>query len=304
MPTNAAPQVVVYGTVCLDRFVFAPTNDDLASSEARELPGGEAFNTATALVGWGVSVLLTGTALGNEPEAGRLRELLDTHPLGVSRAFVPEIAHAITPVCTVRVFPDGERHMSGKGFSHAVSPPPLPDSVFATQPVFAVDPNLGTPAIQEALRAARFGCPVVAMDFDTCPDVVERSRIVVTSRETLQKHGNTNPPEVVVRELMEQGAQTAVVTLGAQGSVCCDRETGLFSVSAFAVPGIVDTTGAGDTFRAGLCWGLLNGFALPEMLRFASAAAALHCCVVGGGSRPNLDDVLRLAQNNNETKDA
>jgi hypothetical protein len=65
----------------------------------------------------------------------------------------------VTPVCTIRISPNGERVMRGRGYAEAVPPPPLPDSVFTKRPIFAVDPNLRESAVSEALRAASFGCP-------------------------------------------------------------------------------------------------------------------------------------------------
>jgi sugar/nucleoside kinase (ribokinase family) len=42
-----------------------------------------------------------------------------------------------------------------------------------------------------------------------------------------------------------------------------------------------DTTGAGDAFRAGFIWGLLQGQAPERALRVANAVAALSCTAVG-----------------------
>jgi sugar/nucleoside kinase (ribokinase family) len=299
MLSSPFPDAIVYGTVCLDRFVAvdAPGNPlPGAAGEVRAMPGGEAFNTATALAGWGLSVLLTGTAIGNDPESDRLRELLDTSPLGLPRTYIPDDPAAVTPVCTIRVFPDGERAMSGRGFREAVAPPPLPVSIFAHRPIYATCPNLGTAAVTECLRAAKAGCPVIAMDMDDLPEVVRVSRILVTSREMLNRHGVNDPPEVVVQRLVIEGAHTAIVTQGARGCVVADREQGVFTVEAFTVGGIVDTTGAGDAFRAGLCLGLHRRLSLVEMVRFASAAAALHCQVPGGASRIPLETIRALAK--------
>jgi sugar/nucleoside kinase (ribokinase family) len=51
---------------------------------------------------------------------------------------------------------------------------------------------------------------------------------------------------------------------------------------------VVDTTGAGDIFHAGFIYGLLQGWALEQMLDFGCAAAALNCTARGarGGIRP------------------
>jgi len=278
---SGIPEIIVYGTVCLDRFLLA------GMDEVVEFPGGEAFNTATALVGWGVRVALTGTALGSDPEADRLRHLLDTHPLGVPREYVPNLPEAVTPVCTVRVDVHGERHMSGRGFREAVAPTwESIEPLFVSRPILTIDPNLGDAATETACRAASQGCPVVAMDFVHVPEVVRTCRILVTSQEWIARAGTGETPEQAVHRLAATGARTAIVTLGAAGGIVYDREAGLFTFPAVVPPrAIVDTTGAGDTFRAGLCYGLLHDLTLQETLSFAAQVAARHCTVLGGGSR-------------------
>ena len=289
---------IVYGTVCLDRFVRVGGEGEPLTHEIQELPGGEAFNTAAALAGWGVQVALTGTALGIDAESDRLRHLLDKSPLaeGIDRRFLIEKNPvAVTPVCTIRVFPDGERQMNGRGFAQAVAPLPLPPSLFASRPWFVTDPNLGSAAVTQALAAAEQGCPLIAMDFAPVPEIVAVSRVLVTSREMLSKqripHEN---PQKVAQHLCRGGAQTAIVTLGVEGCVVADREWGTFHQPAFLVPGIQDTTGAGDTFRAGLVYGLQRNLLPSAAVRFASAAAALHCTEWGGGSRIPLPRVVSL----------
>jgi ribokinase len=297
-PARRAPEVVVYGTVCLDRFVRVDASGEPLDDAVTELPGGEALNTATQLAGWGVRVVLTGTALGPEPEADRLRTLLDTHPLGLPRDHIPDDPNAVTPSCTIRVFPDGERTMRGKGFAQAVAPAPLPDAVLSARPVFAACPNLGRPAVLETLRAASFGCPVVAMDMAHLPEVAAVARVVVTSRDAFPRFFGDRAagldPEALIRELLALGCPTAIVTLGAEGCLVADRDEGAFTVPAFRVPDIVDTTGAGDAFRAGLCYGLLHRLSTRETVRLASAAAARHCQRFGGGSRVPLEEIAEL----------
>jgi fructose-1-phosphate kinase PfkB-like protein len=51
---------------------------------------------------------------------------------------------------------------------------------------------------------------------------------------------------------------------------------------------------SGDVFRAGFIYGVLQGWAVPEILRFANAAAAVCCTRLGAvPSVPSLADVLR-----------
>lgn len=301
MDSPAPPAVVVYGTICLDLFEAVDAQGEpLPNVPPRVLPGGEAFNTAVTLAGWNVPVALTGTALGSDPEADTLRALLDDPALGLPRTLIPDIAHAVTPVCTIRVFPDGEKRMSGRGFKDAVAPPPLSPALLAARPIVTVDPNLGQAAFQAALDAARAGCPVVAMDCEHQTEVIRACRILVTGREWLQRHYQAALTEADARSMVERlvregGAPTAIVTLGENGCVIADRNEGTLAAPAIPLPNVVDTTGAGDTFRAGLCYGLLQDWPLRQIIRFANAAAALHCTVWGGGSRFPLARVLDLA---------
>ncbi len=66
---------------------------------------------------------------------------------------------------------------------------------------------------------------------------------------------------------------TVVVTQAEQGSVLHARgET--THVPAFAVPAVIDQTGAGDAFAASLALGLAEGLPFAEAALFASAAAS------------------------------
>jgi sugar/nucleoside kinase (ribokinase family) len=59
----------------------------------------------------------------------------------------------------------------------------------------------------------------------------------------------------------------------------------------------VDTTAAGDVFRAAFIYALLDGAQPHEMLRFANAAAAVSCTRAGAmASVPNLDDVRSVLE--------
>ena len=57
----------------------------------------------------------------------------------------------------------------------------------------------------------------------------------------------------------------------------------------------VDTTGAGDVFRAGFIYALLRGWPTDDILRFANAAAAVSCTRLGAlGGIPTLEEVSEL----------
>jgi sulfofructose kinase len=84
-----------------------------------------------------------------------------------------------------------------------------------------------------------------------------------------------------------------VVTCGEEGLLFAHRgQSGSFP--AFEVSA-VDTTGAGDAFHAAFCLALLRGAAWEEILRYASAVAALTCTHMGARpALPKQTDVERF----------
>ena len=104
-------------------------------------------------------------------------------------------------------------------------------------------------------------------------------------------------PREVIDRLWGFGPQIAVYTLGEKGCVVRWGE-GEGAFPCFATD-VVDTTGAGDAFHGGFIYGLLQGWKVEQVVRFASAVAALNCRQLGGRTglpdRPEVDEFLRGA---------
>jgi ribokinase len=87
------------------------------------------------------------------------------------------------------------------------------------------------------------------------------------------------PTSDLARQLQARGVQTVVVTMGDQGALILTDDT-VVRVTGLSVE-VVDTTGAGDAFNAGLAVALAEGRALMEAVRFATCAGALACTRLG-----------------------
>lgn len=86
-----------------------------------------------------------------------------------------------------------------------------------------------------------------------------------------------------------------ILTDGSRPIHAIDRAGASFSLAPPHVQP-VDTTGAGDVFRAGLIYGLLHGRPLPESVAFGAAAGALKITRLGGeGPIATVEEVARLA---------
>ncbi len=87
------------------------------------------------------------------------------------------------------------------------------------------------------------------------------------------------------------------IKLGERGSILSPASGQWLEVPPARPPGpVVDTTGAGDSFYAGLIAGLRRGETLPQAARIASATGA--CCVTALGAStaiPDYSTVRRIA---------
>lgn len=148
-----------------------------------------------------------------------------------------------------------------------------------------------------AAAIARAEGIVVTSDIDRITDrtktLITAVTIPIFGEHVLPAITGEYEPERALRALRRWHEGTLCVTLGARGAMMMIGDD-IVSAPGFDVP-VVDTTGAGDVFRAAFIYGLLNDFAPQEQLRFANAAAAVSCTRAGAmASVPSLDEVEHL----------
>jgi 2-dehydro-3-deoxygluconokinase len=105
------------------------------------------------------------------------------------------------------------------------------------------------------------------------------------------------------RVVAEMGVRRVVVTLreslsaseNGWSAVLFDAATGDFMQSQRYVVRVVDRIGGGDSFAAGLIFGLLDGRTTGGALRFAVAASALKQTIPGDFNQVSVGEVDRLA---------
>ncbi len=117
------------------------------------------------------------------------------------------------------------------------------------------------------------------------PDSMLQNVDILTPNETELRILLGLPPDdptptfELAKRLHDRGASTIIVTMGEKGALI------LINGKVIETPGvkvdIVDTTGAGDAFNAGLAVALTDGKPLEEAVKFANCCGALACTKLG-----------------------
>lgn len=174
-----------------------------------------------------------------------------------------------------------------------LQPEELPAALIASARLVHVDDVDEDAAIRAATLAREAGVPATS-DLDRVTDrtreLVAAVSIPIFAEHVVPAITGESDYERGLRKLRQSHNGLLCITLGPRGSMMLAGDR-LYVEPGFAVQA-VDTTGAGDVFRAGFIYALLNGRAPDDILRFANAAAALSCTRPGVlASVPSLADV-------------
>lgn len=247
--------------------------------------GGPAANAAVTVARLGLCAAFAGY-LGKDLH-GQLHhaELLDE---GVDTRWMVR-GNAPTPVSVVIVKPDGARALiCYKGATN-----PLPAS--------AIDLADAEPAVllfdghEPELSAALCRRPIpTVLDAGSMHSGTEKLMYqvdyLVCSEKFATQWLGADAPERALNALAER-SPAVVITLGERGLIWNKAgETG--RLPAYPVKP-VDTTGAGDAFHGAFAAGLATNMGWSDLLRYASAAGAASCEVLG--ARPGLPTPARLS---------
>ncbi|HEY9323430.1 MAG TPA: 5-dehydro-2-deoxygluconokinase [Agromyces sp.] len=103
--------------------------------------------------------------------------------------------------------------------------------------------------------------------------LLEQVTVVVGNREECEVAVGETDPSRAADALLDRGVELAIVKQGPRG-VLAKTRTETVEVPPHPVE-VVNGLGAGDAFGGALCHGLLSGWGLERILRFANAAGAI-----------------------------
>jgi len=304
------------GTLAVDYFglvPFIPGKDEKTMANAYEIhPGGVAGNVITQVARLGISAGWMGK-IGDDPTGKILLDEFRKDHISTGHAEV--ISGKNSMFTWILVDPQGDRSITmfpnvlneftAKDVSdrHA-------DFIRSSKILMAEACVLPLAPMIRAMEIAKEAGVTVVFDLDVTPSAILQMNM--GSKEDLQKAlhltdvfipGKAAAMELLgtkdlinnARRLLEYGAHTVSVTLGAGGCIVCDKK-GQELVPGYTVP-VKDTTGAGDAFHGGFVYGMLQGYDLKEIGTFANACGAYCCTGIGPRSSGKLQDIRALIEN-------
>lgn len=251
-----------------------------------EASGGSAANTVAGVASFGGTAAYIGKV--SEDALGEVYAH-DMRASGVFFEVVRATSGPATGRCLILVTPDAQRTMNTYlGVSSLLEPDDVQAStVEAGRLLFCEgylwDIDLAKRAIVKAMDLARAAGRRSALTLsDTfCVErhhaefrdlVRNRVDVLFANDSELAALYGTNDLDAGVAALAAD-VELACVTLGPRGSLIVSQGS-VIEIAAVEPKQVVDTTGAGDQYAAGVLFGLARGFDLAECGRLGSVAAA------------------------------
>ena len=290
--TSAPLDVLTMGRVGIDLYPLqSNVGLDKVTSFGKFL-GGSPTNVAVAAARYGRSSAVI-TRTGPDPLGVYVRDELER--LGVSSRYVSDVEGLKTPLVLCEIFPpdnfplyfyrdpvapdlmieadelDEDAIRSAKIFWTTLTGLTREPSRSAHHHALAVRGRAEHTILDLDYRAELWESTSDATE--QVQEALEKSTVAIGNREECEIAVGETDPDRAADALLERGVSIAVVKRGPKG-VMAKTASERIEVEPFAVE-VVNGLGAGDAFGGAFCHGLLSGWDLEKILRFANAAGAI-----------------------------
>ena len=276
--------------------------DGLCDSYSIET-GGVVANTAIVLAKLGAKAQLIG-CMGDDTWAEMVSDAFDV--TGVDVSGVSTIPGLATGLNIAIVTPSGERtFFNAWGANNWVEPETFPLDLIARADMLQVTGHPVTresnrSVLLEAIDIARSANVPVSMDTSLRPVMEQTSEILslipqlaicVVGYEEGRHLTDEQDPYAIARNIVSRGPNLAAVKLGGGGCIVATAEEHTMLTTHEVTT--LDTTGAGDSFTAGIIFGWLSQMSIGATAMLANLLGALATTVWGAGTKlPGADNVI------------
>jgi 5-dehydro-2-deoxygluconokinase len=254
--------------------------------------GGSATNVAVAAARHGLKTAVI-TRTGDDPFGTFVHNELVR--LGVSDSFVSPVSGLNTPVVFCEIFPPDDFPLY---FYREPKAPDLEinsdeldlDAIRDARIYWSTVTGLSQEPSREAHHTAwdaRGRSPLTILDLDyremfwdsaesahrEVDRALDKVTVAVGNKEECEIAVGETDPHRAADALLDRGIELAIVKQGPKGVLAKTADTTV-EVPPYFVD-VINGLGAGDSFGGALCFGLLQGWDLEHILRFANVAGAI-----------------------------
>ena len=292
-------QVYAYGVIAPSRLIeldgaFPPEAGYGEITRIHSSIGGEAAAGAYVLARMGIATKLSGTRLGTDPDS--MRVLGHLTAAGVDCSGVATDAE--NPVTELVFSGSSERTVFGsygRMLADQAWNPPSRDDIESADFV-CLDPFFGAASQQAAQWCREASVPYVTVDTPLDSDLARHAAAIVISEEFALRTFEHDDPDAIVSSFTHSCEGLVVLTRGSKPLLFARPDTEPQWFSPFEVEAR-DTTGAGDSFRAGMIYGMLRAYDDTRLIETASAVAAIVSQRVPGVlTSPTAEELERFLQ--------
>ena len=295
-PAHTPPQVGCAGLLVQDTFCGPlaawPAEGELTVLEGMPVSaGGCAANVAIDLARQGVATEVLG-CVGCDLAGGVLLENFARHQVGTSRIQRVEDLPTSTTVILLIQGQD-RRYLHVVGANRALTVEQIARDWVRNLKVFYLGGLFALPGVElsmlaELLQFCR-SCGVTTV-LDVAVPHEQRGMsplagllpfidVFLPNEDEARAFTGFTDPHDQLRALQGMGANTVIITRGAQG-VIAGRAGTMWRCGAYQMA-VIDPSGCGDAFTSGVIVGLLQGWSIEETLRYASAIGASVTRAIG-----------------------
>jgi sugar/nucleoside kinase (ribokinase family) len=287
--TERAPKILCSGIAVQDIVMrvqqFPAPGSKVAASEFIITGGGCAANAAVAIARLGGRVAFAGPLGGtDDPVSNRI--VTDLTAEGIDCGGVVRVVGATASVSLILLDAEGEKTIATRRGARLGNVLPRDaEKLVADVDAVLVD-NRFPEFVTAVCRAAQARRIPIVIDLDLATKVddplLALGSHVVSSAEALHATTGLTDYGAGLKRLSEHAAGFLAITDGPKGVYWLEHRA-LRHMPAFKVKAI-DSLAAGDTFHGAFTLGLAQGRELTDVIRFASATAALKCTHFGGAA--------------------
>lgn len=308
-------ELLAIGRVSVDLYAEQPGVSMSEVTTFRKSIGGTATNVAVAAARYGHAVALA-TRVGDDQFGRYVTHALE-HTFGVDPRFVATHPTLKTPLAFAELDPPEDptiifyREPAAPDMEIEVTAE-LEEAVDESTIFWVPASRFAFPKSRETVtslleRRARRAHTVLDLDWrpmfwdseaqarEAISPMLDHVSIAIGNRKECEIAVGTADPDDAADRLLDRGLDIAVVKLGGDGVMVATADL-RERLAPYPVP-VVCGLGAGDAFGGAFCHGLLEGWALPDVVRYGNAAGAIVAgrmmCADDMPTADEVDDFLR-----------